>query len=189
VGRVVEEQRKVNEELVEQLAKTKVEVVEGLETIRLVRRSTAGSLPAELLARGKRRSGGSSVADSGYSGFTGEEDLSEEGSELDFDSSFAGSSRGSIACPRTPGLEEMRLPPMVRLVPTEEEEEYDGAGWGAGPRYRGSVAMRKEVEESGGVWGTVQNLRHENTGLKLRVESLQAELQGCIEFVEGVGMF
>ncbi|SMR57315.1 unnamed protein product [Zymoseptoria tritici ST99CH_1A5] len=174
IGRVCEEQKKVNEELVGVLAKTREEVAQGRETIRLVRRSTAGSS-----IRGKRRSeGGSSVADSGYSGGDAGEEEEEEDDDDDYASSIAGSSSNGSEGLRTP--EDMRVP-MLMVSP-----EYDGREWGSGG---GKVEMmRKEVEASGGVWGTVQTLRHENVGLKLRVESLQQELQGCIEFVEGVGM-
>ncbi|KJX97574.1 hypothetical protein TI39_contig480g00001 [Zymoseptoria brevis] len=174
IGRVCEEQKKVNEELVGVLAQTREEVEMGRETIRLVRRTTAGSSIG-----GKRRSQGeSSVADSGYScGEAGEEE--EEEDDEEYASSCAGS---SSSC----GEERARTPENMRVPMLMVSPESDGREWGSGG---GKVEMmRKEVEASGGVWGTVQTLRHENVGLKLRVETLQQELQGCIEFVEGVGM-
>jgi hypothetical protein len=184
IGRECEEQRKVNEELVGQLARTRLEALEGRETIRLVRRSTAGS--AHEIQRGKRRSAGSgsSVADSGF-----EEESSDDGEDGECCGSSVADSQSSSDGLRTPGSgSSPRLPPMVLL----SSPEYDGQGWGGGEAEGRAVsmeAMRKEVEASGGIWGTVQSLRHENVDLKLRVESMRLELQNCIELVEGINMF
>lgn len=162
LGQKAEEQKQVNLELVQQIAEEKVKSQEVENTIRLVRSNTQGGADDES-RRGKRRSAGS-AADSGF----------ESDTDRDTDTSSVFSS--GIQTPVS--LHQ----PQIAI---STENMYDGSSWNITPTKNGYERVNAVIGRNGakGAWATVEQLRHENAGLKSEVENLKAGLQGVIDFV------
>lgn len=163
LGQRAEEQKQVNLELVQQIAEEKVKSQEVANTIRLVH-SDAQSGADDERRRGKRRSAGS-AADSGF-----ESDC--ESRDTDASSVFSSGVQTPVSLHQ----------PQVIVSP---ENIYDGSSWSITPTKHGYERVNTLAGGNGarGAWATVEQLRHENAGLRSEVESLRDGLQGVIDFV------
>lgn len=157
-----EEQKQVNLELVQQIAEEKVKSQEVVNTIRLVRSDAQGGADDES-RRGKRRSAGS-AADSGFE--------SDTDRDTDVSSVFSSGIQTPVSMHQ----------PQVIVSP---ENMYDGSSWNVTPTKNGHERVNTLAGGTGarGAWATVEQLRHENAGLRSEVENLRNGMQGVIDFV------
>lgn len=163
LGQRAEEQKQVNLELVQQIAEEKLKSQEIADTIRLVRVNAAGGGADVESRRGKRRSAGS-TADSGF----------ESDTDRDTDASSIFSS--GVQTPVS------QHPPHVIV---SSENMYDGSSWNVTPTKDAYDRVNVVAGGNGarGAWATVEQLRHENAGLRSEVECLKNGMQGVIDFV------
>lgn len=162
LGQRAEEQKQVNLELLQQIAEEKVRSQEVANTIRLVRSEVHGGAEDES-RRGKRRSAGS-AADSGFE--------SDTDRDTDVSSVFSSGIQTPVSLHQ----------PQVIVSP---ENMYDGSSWNITPTKSGyeRVNAIAGANSARGAWATVEQLRHENAGLRSEVESLKNDMQGVIDFV------
>lgn len=163
LGQRAEEQKQVNLELVQQIAEEKVKSQEVANTIRLVRSDAHGGADDES-RRGKRRSAGS-AADSGFE------------SDTDRDTDVSSVFSSGIQTPVSIHQPQVMLP---------AENMYDGSSWNITPTPKTGYERVNNLaggNNARGAWATIEQLRHENAGLRTENESLKDGLQGVIDFV------
>jgi len=164
MGQRAQQQEEAMQEMAAQLAEEKMRVQELREnaarSVRLVRRdSNAGDEEQTPTRHSKRRSHGSSYA-------------SDSGFESDLDSVFSAASGAET--PISPASAS-----VVGLVGPAGLVGLDGENAQVWNLRQGGRPGKGE----GAAWATVEVLRSENQGLKVRMGEMERGMQGCIDFV------
>ena len=179
LSRQAQERERAMQDIASQLADEKMRVQELREnaarSVRLVRRdSTEGG--EDTPTRRRKRTSNGSASDSGF--------------ESDLESVFsAQSSANSFDTP---------ISPPARSLISDDRRVWSGATLKAGysepslhrQMSSSTVASKSSVQYAnvrtsadGPAWATVEGLRAENRELKVQMEEMQKNLQGCIDFV------